>query len=483
MGSRTRKVPVSRLDLNLENPRLIEPAGSQDEAMQALVAHSPKDMQSLVKHIASAGELSPLDPMCVVADGKRFKVLEGNRRLTALRLLLEPAKAPESIRASVARAAKAMGSAKLVELPVVVVDHESEAQPWIRLKHSGAGTGAGVSSWNPAEKARHEAAITGRSTFHDLVLRAVETWYGDDENLVAQAREVRRTQYTNFERLIRTQHVKKGLGLSKRDQTVRTLHPPAELKPFFAALFTALLTPRPEGAQPWSREWARTQDRVKWFEEQPSRPGPPAPDATPAVAFDATAVTSPSGAQPRVATQEPLDPSLPQGETSAPRTGKPARRAAPSQARYLDAKGFVVHDMYSRAVRELFDEIITIDISQFSNVTLDAYRTFVELTIKDYAHLQDDTVEAKRTGAPVMLDDLLRWLGSHVNSNPRLKSAYGQTLKRIVSRQTPWHQSVQALNAANHDATFCATPSIIEDVWSAPRELLRDLLSRGPEAP
>ena len=483
MGSRTRTVPVSRLDLNLENPRLIEPAGSQEEAMQALVAHSPRYMQGLVKHIASKGELSPLDPMCVVADGKRYKVLEGNRRLTALRLLLEPAKAPDSIRASVARAAKATGSAKIVDLPVVVVDHESEAQPWIRLKHSGIGTGAGLSPWNPAEKARHEASITGRSTFHDLVLRAVETWYQDNADLVAQAGEVRRTQYTNFERLINTKHVKKGLGLSKRDQTVRTLHPTEDLEPFFAALFTALLTPRPDGAPPWSREWARTQDRVKWFDAQTSRPGPPAPDATPTVAFDAAAVATPSSGRPRAATQEPLDPSLLQAEGPASRTVKPTRRAAPSQARHLDAKGFVVHDQYSRAVRELYDEIITIDISKFPNVTLDAYRTFVELTIKDYARLQGETVEAKRSGARVMLSDVLSWLGTHVESNPRLRAAYGQTVKRMVSRQTPWQKSVEALNAANHDPTFCATPLIIEDVWGAPRELLRDLLSRGPAAP
>ena len=82
-------VPVDRLVLDYRNPRLIhleETAADEDIIAQLYRA---EDLGELLQSIASNGYLD-IEPLIVLAEGDRLVVLEGNRRLAAIRLLREP---------------------------------------------------------------------------------------------------------------------------------------------------------------------------------------------------------------------------------------------------------------------------------------------------------------------------------------------------------------------------------------------------------
>lgn len=75
-----------------ENPRISQPNVGQHKAQQALAKHQERKLQILAKDIVQWG-MDPSNMPIVMPfedDLNRFVVLEGNRRLTALRALENP---------------------------------------------------------------------------------------------------------------------------------------------------------------------------------------------------------------------------------------------------------------------------------------------------------------------------------------------------------------------------------------------------------
>ncbi len=84
---READLPVADLNLDLRNPRMPEQEfGSDEDAIEHLVDNA--DVGELVESIGNSGWLD-FEPLIVLDDGSNT-VLEGNRRLAALRIIAEP---------------------------------------------------------------------------------------------------------------------------------------------------------------------------------------------------------------------------------------------------------------------------------------------------------------------------------------------------------------------------------------------------------
>lgn len=84
---RETDLPVADLNLDLRNPRMPEQEFSSDEdAIEHLVDNA--DVGELVESIGNSGWLD-FEPLIILDDGSNT-VLEGNRRLAALRIIAEP---------------------------------------------------------------------------------------------------------------------------------------------------------------------------------------------------------------------------------------------------------------------------------------------------------------------------------------------------------------------------------------------------------
>ena len=147
--------PVERLVLDHENPRL---AGREKGAGDAeLVArlYRGEDLAELLQSIAANGYID-IEPLVVLADGDRLVVLEGNRRLAAVRLFREPGLVERvSRRAGLRIAMPDISGAHrrtLDRISVYRVASREKARSFIGFKHIN-----GAAKWDSYAKARFAA--------------------------------------------------------------------------------------------------------------------------------------------------------------------------------------------------------------------------------------------------------------------------------------------------------------------------------------
>ncbi len=83
----TGKVPTDLLDFDPANPRLVEDGIKKPTESQIILALADMaDLSEVVESIASNGYID-IEPIIAQRIGSRWRVLEGNRRLAAIRIL------------------------------------------------------------------------------------------------------------------------------------------------------------------------------------------------------------------------------------------------------------------------------------------------------------------------------------------------------------------------------------------------------------
>lgn len=142
---------VDRLSFDLENPRYTSdkglPHSNDREIIQFL--YQTSDLSELLQSIASSGYID-IEPMIVLGKGKDLIVLEGNRRLAALKLLRDPTLAavcgiaPPPVEPEKAKS--------LQKLRVYRVANRRDARDFIGFKHIN-----GAHAWDSLAKARFAA--------------------------------------------------------------------------------------------------------------------------------------------------------------------------------------------------------------------------------------------------------------------------------------------------------------------------------------
>ena len=158
------KVSVDMLRLDTGNPRLIDGDAVTDEAIIARL-YRAAELDELLQSITANGYMD-IEPLVVMREPENGKliVLEGNRRLAALRLLRDPdlarrIESSEELRITVPAFDASLRST-LDEVSVYPVANREKARSFIGFKHIN-----GPAKWDAYAKARFAAHWyeTGRS--------------------------------------------------------------------------------------------------------------------------------------------------------------------------------------------------------------------------------------------------------------------------------------------------------------------------------
>lgn len=156
-------VPLKDLVFDQQNPRFPgADAGDNDPAAIRWML----DNANIIELMNSIGEQGFFigEPLVVVPSGEKkgkFDVVEGNRRLTAVRLLRNPELAPTK-KKSVEEASEA-ATYKPNELPCLKFDKRDEVLHYLAFRHV-----TGVQAWKPLQKARYLRQLANTDGFRKL---------------------------------------------------------------------------------------------------------------------------------------------------------------------------------------------------------------------------------------------------------------------------------------------------------------------------
>jgi hypothetical protein len=205
------EIAVDDLKLDLENPRG-KGYADQVSALESIVKWSPSKLVALAEDIATQG-MNPADRMIVIKDESddRYIVLEGNRRLAAVKLLCDPTRiSAMPMSAALGKRMRTL-SDKLDHTLVdpqscVILESREEADHWITLRHTGENEGAGVVPWDGEESARFRGK--------EPALQVLE-FVRNNPKLDSKTREdLERFPITNLGRILGDPDCRNALGLS-----------------------------------------------------------------------------------------------------------------------------------------------------------------------------------------------------------------------------------------------------------------------------
>jgi len=208
-------IKVTNLFLDLDNYRF-EHQTSQLEAINRMVEEYKEDLYHLAVDILSHG-LNPTDMPLVIkslADDNKFIVMEGNRRVTTLKILLNPNLIDDKHSSLKKKFVKLVAEnepnlIRSVECGICV--SKEEANIWIERKHSNGLHGIGTQQWNAIQKQRFEEATKGRSSMALQIINMLDASSYVSEDFKKQLNTVK---VTNLQRLISDPSVREFLGIS-----------------------------------------------------------------------------------------------------------------------------------------------------------------------------------------------------------------------------------------------------------------------------
>ncbi|MXZ20465.1 MAG: hypothetical protein F4Y84_07655 [Caldilineaceae bacterium SB0665_bin_25] len=149
------KVPVQWLALDRLNPRLFLSGGEPNEVEIIARLYRSEDLSELLQSIAANGYLD-IEPLVVLKEEENLTVLEGNRRLAAIRLFEEP-DLPGQIRRQTGLKVNIPDfpdefRGTLQEVSVYRVESREDARAFIGFKHIN-----GAARWESYAKAKYAA--------------------------------------------------------------------------------------------------------------------------------------------------------------------------------------------------------------------------------------------------------------------------------------------------------------------------------------
>src|SRR5665647_492221 len=213
---------VADLAVDLTNPRH-SPVASQRDAIAAIARTQGIKLVNLAEDMVTAGLNYSDLPMVTPEDGNGYTVLDGNRRIAAIKLLsshqlLKSIGLPPKLEARFKALAKGAGASIPTSVFCSVVPRE-DAYHWILLKHTGQNQGVGVVQWDGT--ARHR--FRGSSA----ALQAIEL-VAKSNLLDAETKEkLPQIAISNVERLLNTPEARSALGVKVKNNHL-TLNAPED---------------------------------------------------------------------------------------------------------------------------------------------------------------------------------------------------------------------------------------------------------------
>ncbi|MCU0925150.1 MAG: hypothetical protein MUF44_03635 [Hydrogenophaga sp.] len=377
------------LDLDPINPRT-NPEADQTTAMRSLieVERDGEKIYALAQNICQMGTLDPGDRLYTVAstdDPDRYIVLDGNRRLTALRLLSQPGLLDRddiglstSLRQRFKRLQKEYPGRWPTNVDVVVYANRDSAAPFIRLRHTGENAGAGRSAWSALQIARFD---------NSGVWQCLKQLRDESALDLSVVNQLDRSEFpiTNFDRVAGTLEFQTRFGISLGVSSFSITGP----KPRAVAAMARLASDVANGRVDSRGEFAEAARMPPYFDEieqaitPPPAPAPtPSPAPSPGSGGGSAAPWPSSRGTAASATGTPAAPSPPASPPAPPPASPTPRK--PRETKYLIDKRDLT-TITNAKCRAIVDELKTkVPVAQAPYACALLLRSLQEMTAELY---------------------------------------------------------------------------------------------------
>lgn len=427
--SETSPIALSDLLIDAENPRLPQPNVGQREALRAIAKHQGRKLQVLASDILKHG-LNPTELSIVMPfedDLRRYVVLEGNRRLTALKALENPEFLVDTVTAGVLstirRLSRDYQNTPIETVPCLIVKDREEARHWIELRHTGENDGAGIVPWGSDDKERFRAR-SGKIEVHTQALNFLE----GRGALTPEAR--RNVPVTSFKRLIETPEVRAKLGFEVRGGKMKLLAGEKNIATALLYIAQDLASGKTKTEHIYTKE-----KRVQYANNLPGDIIV-TPTRKPGHGVDVSEEASGSAGTKRATTA---------------RIAKRRDKLIPRDC---------VLNVVDARCRQIEAELRRLSLDNFTNAVSVLFRVFVELSADDYIGRM-----SLATSLDAKLSKKLQDVTADLVSRKKLSAQQAVPARRTYSKDSFLAPSVALMNEYVHNKHVFPSPADLRSYW------------------
>ncbi len=425
-------VPVTTLLVDQLNPRLSQPNTGQRDTIRALARVQGRKLIGLAQDILDNG-LNPSDLTIVTpygGDAGRYVVLDGNRRLTALRALENPELLADAVALNVYNAIRRLAASyrnsPINEIQCVVFDERAEANHWIELRNTGERGGAGPVQWGSDETDRFRTRTGGQPNLATQVLDFLEN-RGD---ITPEQRLD--TATTTLTRILGSPDIRPKLGLEHSNHTLFAV---GELDDVAKAL-TYVVTEISERRLDVTHVYTK-QQRNEFANQLPSE-------------ITVTHVSSLGSGTPLRTT---VDPSGAREERSSRQQPKPPRHRLIPDECALNVTDPRIHDIEK--------ELRVLSLHRNPNAVAVLFRVFIELSVDSYIVREGITIPEKAN-----LRTKLNKAADHLVQRQKLIKAQAMPVRRAASKDSFLGPSVTLMNQWVHNQHMSPVGTDLRSHWN-----------------
>jgi hypothetical protein len=465
-------VSVTSLSLDSKNPRI--PHASRKTKERDLIAQliEHDKVHELAQAIADQGYF-PTEILIGLEENGRKVILEGNRRLAALKLLISPSIAPLELQKKFQRLSTQVAPELISKVRVAFAPSREDAAPIIVKRH----TTSGVEKWKPAQQGQYiRSFVRGDLSLEDLgkhlglpkseivAMLRYDTLYEVAQSLdfppavkkiVADSRGF---SFTTLERLVDNPRVPKFLGISfTEDGGFKGKIGSDEFKKGFTKIISDIATKRIDSRK------LNDDDQIK---DYLSKLGNSTPNLNKRGFFSSGDFLGDENDDVSVSTES---------EEIGPRKPRHYKGLIPPSVKsYLN----------SPRINDIIKELRRLNIRDYPNSAAVMFRVLLDVLV---SHYMDSTgkirpmLERERTKNKKPLDwyPTLRQMLKEMLNDPKPPFAINPQARKIIQKMIEDNDTLFSINHMDqfvHNKFAAPTDEQLRKFWAAWEELVRHLL-------
>ena len=435
-------ISIGNLLLDITNYRIIS-QDSQKDARDAIIAEQGKKLVKLAADIIEVG-LSPIDLTLVIDanDGNRnYIVIEGNRRITAINLLLKPELAEGTpVYSAFKKLHKHHADAIPKVLECVIVPDRKAGLVWINRKHETGLEGAGTEPWLPMAQAR--ADVDKGNLRPDLDAVNFVLTNPQLNPSVRKVLEGAQFKLTSLRRLIETKGVQHIVGFTLQDGKLVADHTRDRIQGILTDIVTVIATGKhTDGTSFTVRDIDQENERKEFVREIADKhPGKKKVD------------------EPWTVSGKPVKIAL---------KSKARTKTTPSTEEQINLipRSFKL-ELPAGKINDIFVELKNLNVMTYRHAVSVLFRVFFEFTLDDYIKKHDIKLPVDKDGRTKhrLLDRLISVV-DHVKSTGLVSEKDLKPLNVAISDKDSF-LSPETLNAYVHSAWMNPDAMKLKIEWS-----------------